>query len=138
MSIPLHEHCDREKPEEAFVWALIGLPGPRNAPLLVHPHTLGEWSKHLWELGFRHAPDDQSRVFHPPARGHHHWLNGSGQWLPQGTPRVTLPALPDVAGLTAEERAHLVRQLRDSGHLAHLVDRRESPAEESDEQESQS
>ncbi|WP_019932352.1 DUF2744 domain-containing protein [Nocardia sp. BMG111209] len=129
MSIPLHEHCDQDEPEEAFVWALIGLPGPRNSPLLVHPHTLGEWSKHLWDLGFRHAPDDQAKEYHPPARGHRHWLNGSGQWLPQGAPRATLPGLPDVTELTADERAHLVRQLRDSGHLAHLVDRQKSPAD---------
>ncbi|WP_330185014.1 DUF2744 domain-containing protein [Nocardia sp. NBC_01503] len=123
MSIPLHEHCDQDTPEEAFVWALIGLPGPRNSPLMVHPETLGEWSKHLWDLGFRHAPEDQTKEYHPPARGHHHWLNGLGQWLPQGTDRVVVPDLPDVTAMTAEERAHVVRQLRDHGDLAHLVDR---------------
>ncbi|WP_405164710.1 DUF2744 domain-containing protein [Nocardia sp. NBC_01499] len=132
MSIPLHEHCDQAKAEEAFVWALVGLPGPRNSPLMVHPDTLGEWSKHLWDLGFRHYPEDQAKEFHPPARGHHHWLNGSGQWLPQGTPRVHVPDLPEVTQLTAEERAHVVRQLRDSGDLAHLVDRQEPPAQAAD------
>lgn len=138
MSIPLHEHCDQETPEEAFVWALIGLPGPRNSPLMVHPITLGEWSKHLWDLGFRHYAEDQTKEYHPPARGHHHWLNGSGQWLPQGSEPVVVPDLPDVTQMSEEERAHVVQQLHHHGHFKHLVDTRELPesaaAAESDSQ----
>ncbi|MFE3754553.1 DUF2744 domain-containing protein [Nocardia tengchongensis] len=134
MSIPLHEHCDPDKPEEAFVWALIGLPGPKNSPLMVHPLTLGDWSKHLWDLGFRHSVDDQTKEFHPPARGHHHWLNASGNWLPTGTERIVVPDLPDVTQMTAEERAHVVQQLRERGELAHLVerDRNSAPAGEAE------
>lgn len=71
MPIPLHEDCDPDDPYEAFVWALVGLPGPRNSPLLVHPDVLRQWSKHLWDLGFRHYPDEQTKQFHPPARGSH-------------------------------------------------------------------
>ncbi|MFB7719330.1 DUF2744 domain-containing protein [Nocardia sp. NPDC056100] len=123
--IPLHEDCDPDNPSDAFIWALVGLPGPRNSPLLVHPDVLRKWSKHLWDLGFRHYPEHQSKEYHPPARGVTHWLNGAGQWADKGTPRPPETTAPDVAQLTTDERAHLVEQLRESGELKHLVDPRD-------------
>lgn len=128
MSIPMYEDCNQDNPREAFTWALVGLPGPRNAPLMVHPDVLRNWSKHLWDLGFRHDPTQQTKEFHPPARGVTHWLNGSGQWLPTGTPRAPQVSAPDMSQLTPHERAHVVQQLREAGDLAHLVDRRDIPA----------
>ncbi|PXX65384.1 uncharacterized protein DUF2744 [Nocardia tenerifensis] len=125
MSIPLHEDCDPNDPHEAFTWALVGLPGPSNSPLLVHPAVLRQWSKHLWDLGFRHYPEEQTKEFHPPARGVTHWLNGSGQWAEKGTPAPPQVSAPDMSELTDEERQHVVQQLRESGDLAHLVDRRD-------------
>ncbi|WP_405166716.1 DUF2744 domain-containing protein [Nocardia sp. NBC_01499] len=125
MSIPLHEQCNPDDPHEAFVWALVGLPGPQNSPLLVHPDVLRQWSKHLWDLGFRHCTDEQTKEYHPPARGVTHWLNGAGQWAAKGAPRAPETSAPDVTELTQEERAHLVEQLRESGELKHLVDPRE-------------
>ncbi|MBH0775020.1 phage gene 29 protein family protein [Nocardia bovistercoris] len=125
MPIPLHEDCDPDDPYEAFVWALVGLPGPRNSPLLVHPDVLRQWSKHLWDLGFRHYPDEQTKQFHPPARGVTHWLNGAGQWAEMGAQRPPETTAPDVTQLTPDERAYLVRQLRESGELKHLVDARD-------------
>ncbi|MFX0581179.1 phage gene 29 protein family protein [Nocardia nepalensis] len=127
MSIPLYDDCDPDDPHEAFTWALVGLPGPRNAPLMVHPDVLRQWSKHLWDLGFRHDPQVQTKEYHSPARGVTHWLNGSGRWVPAGTPQPPQASAPDMSQLTAEERAHVVAQLRESGDLAHLVDMRELP-----------
>jgi hypothetical protein len=129
MSIPMFEDCDPTDPHDAFTWALVGLPGPRNAPMMVHPHVLRQWSKHLWELGFRHEPEQQTKEYHPPARGGDHWLNGSGRWVPKGTPRPAPVAAPDMSQLTADERAHVVEQLRGHGALAHLVDRRDLPVD---------
>lgn len=124
MPIPLREDCNPEDPHEAFLWALVGLPGPRNSPLLVHPDVLRQWSKHLWDLGFRHDPDEQVKEYHPPARGVTHWLNGAGQWAPKDAPRPPESSAPDISELTPDERAYLVEQLRESGELKHLVDRR--------------
>ncbi|MEU2033588.1 phage gene 29 protein family protein [Nocardia amamiensis] len=128
MPIPLHEDCDPNDPHEAFTWALVGLPGPRNSPLLVHPDVLRKWSKHLWDLGFRHYPEEQTKEYHPPARGVTHWLNGAGRWAEKGTPPPPEASAPDVAQLTPDERANLVEQLRESGELRHLVDVRELDA----------
>ncbi|PXX52631.1 uncharacterized protein DUF2744 [Nocardia tenerifensis] len=125
MTIPSLDQCNPDDPNEAFVWALVGLPGPQNSPLLVHPDVLRQWSKHLWDLGFRHYPDEQTKEYHPPARGLTHWLNGSGQWAEKGAPRPAESSAPDVSELTPDERAHLVEQLRESGELKHLVDPRE-------------
>ncbi|MFC9994581.1 DUF2744 domain-containing protein [Nocardia sp. NPDC127526] len=125
MAIPLHEDCDPNDPYQAFVWALVGLPGPHNSPLLVHPDVLRQWSKHLWDLGFRHDPEQQTKEYHPPARGVTHWLNGSGQWAAKGAPRPPESSAPDITELTPDERMHLAQQLRESGELGHLVDPRE-------------
>lgn len=125
MPIPLRENCDPNNPEEAFMWAFVGLPGPKNAALLVHPDTLRQWSKHLWDLGFRHYPEDQQIEYHPPTAGQDHWLaGGGGRWVPKGTPRSPQASAPDMSQLTAAERAAVVAQLQGMGALGHLVDRR--------------
>lgn len=125
MPLPLQHECDPDDPEEAFVWALIGLPGPQNGPLLVPPQVLGKWSKHLWDLGFRHQSQLQTLEYHPAARGGEHWLGQAGHWVPLGTPMPPEITVPAVADFTPAERRDLVRQLQESGELAHLVDVRE-------------
>ncbi|WP_019932353.1 DUF2744 domain-containing protein [Nocardia sp. BMG111209] len=127
MPIPLRENCDPNKPEEAFLWALVGLPGQQRAPLTVHPDVLRKWSKHLWELGFRHYPDLQANEYHPPARGVGQWFEGAGRWLPTGTPRVARSTAPNLTELTAHESALIIEQLRANGDLDHLVDPAELP-----------
>lgn len=121
MSIPQQHECDPNNPEDAFTWALVGLPGPKNAPMIVHPMVLRQWSKHLWDLGFRHYPEEQTKEYHPPVRGTHHWLNAAGSWVEKGTPRPARVTAPNVAALTPEERADLVEQLHHHGDLSHLV-----------------
>ncbi|MFE3984781.1 DUF2744 domain-containing protein [Nocardia tengchongensis] len=127
MAIPLYQNCDQSKPEEAFIWALVGLPGQQRAPLVVHPDVLRKWSKHLWELGVRHYPDLQTKEYHHPARGAGQWMNGAGQWQPTGTPMPAHSTAPNMAELTAHERARMIEQLRANGDLEHLVDPRELP-----------
>ncbi|MEU4648153.1 MULTISPECIES: phage gene 29 protein family protein [Nocardia] len=123
MSIPQQHECDPNNPEEAISWAFVGLPGPKNAPMIVHPMVLKQWSKHLWDLGFRHHPDEQTKEYHPPIRGHHHWLNSAGTWVEKGTPQPARITAPDVGMLTQQERADLVSQLREHGDLNHLLTR---------------
>jgi hypothetical protein len=124
MAIPLQENCDPANPEEAFLWAFVGLPGPQNGPMLLPPQILGKWSKHFWDLGFRHYPCDQTKEYHPPTRGSDHWLNSAGRWVPMGTPRPAKVTIPDVHSMTVEERQALVAQLQATGDLANMVDTR--------------
>jgi hypothetical protein len=125
MALPLQHECDPNIPSEAFVWALVGLPGPRNGPLLVPPQVLGQWSEHLWNLGFRHYPEDQTLEYQPATRDGEHWLGQAGRWVPIGTPMPPEVSTPSVTEMSAEERRHLVRQLQESGELAHLIDVRD-------------
>ncbi|WP_405160071.1 DUF2744 domain-containing protein [Nocardia sp. NBC_01499] len=125
MPLPLQYECDPDDPTEAFVWALVGLPGPRNGPLLVPPQVLGQWSKHLWDLGFRHDPELQTLEYQTASRDGEHWLAQSGSWVPVGTPPPLDMTVPSVVDMSVDERRHLVRQLQESGELANLVDLRE-------------
>lgn len=128
--IPLQEHQDPDNPEEHFLWALVGLPGPRGAAMLMSPKILRKWSEHLWNAGFRHMPEHQTHEYHPPARGEQHWLNGSGRWVERGTvERAKRITAPDITHFTPEERRNLVNQLRAHGELDHLVDRGELEGE---------
>ncbi|MEV6063861.1 phage gene 29 protein family protein [Nocardia asteroides] len=125
MPLPLQSECNQDDPEEAFVWAFIGLPGPRNGPMLVPQQVLGKWAKHLWDLGFRHHPDLQQLEYHPATPGSEHWLSQAGSWVPVGTPMPPEVSMPSVLDLSMEERRELVRQLQESGELGHLVDMRD-------------
>lgn len=125
MALPLQHECDPDNPTEAFVWALVGLPGPRNGPLLVPPQVLGQWSERLWDLGFRHDPELQTLEYQPASRDGEHWLGQAGSWVPVGTPPPLEMTVPAVVDMSVEERRHLVQQLRESGELAHLIDLRD-------------
>ncbi|KZM68121.1 phage gene 29 protein family protein [Nocardia terpenica] len=123
MPVPEQHECDPSNPREAFVWALVGLPGPKqNVPLLVHPNVLEQWSEHLWQLGLRHHPEHQTREWHPPSRGQNHWINGAGRWVEAGTPRPPTVTAPDMAILSHHERAAVVAQLHQAGNLNHLLE----------------
>jgi len=129
MHIPLQEHQDPEDPETALLWALVGLPGPRTSPMLLSPKILRKWSKHLWDAGLRHHPEEQTHEYHPPARGPGHWLNGAGRWVEKGTvERAARITAPDITVFTPEERANLVSQLHAHGELKHLIDKRDIEA----------
>lgn len=127
MHIPLQEGCDPDNPEEVFLWALVGLPGPKGSPMLLSPKILRLWSKHLWDLGLRHDENEQQREYHPPARGPQHWLNGAGRWVDKGTARKPRIRTPDITMFTPEERAELVAQLHLHGDLNHLVGPTDKP-----------
>ncbi|GAB4582312.1 phage gene 29 protein family protein [Nocardia sp. IFM 10818] len=125
MPLPLQHECNQDDPEEAYLWALVSLPGPRNGPLLVPQQVLGKWSERLWDLGFRHHPELQTLEYHPSATDGEHWLAQAGAWVPIGTPRPPEVSMPSVTDLSVEERRNLIHQLQASGELAHLIDARE-------------
>lgn len=64
------DECDPEKPTEFAAWAFAGgVPDPRdsgtdkkfpNQPL-IPPQCFGVLSQMLWDFGFRHHPEEQTR-----------------------------------------------------------------------------
>lgn len=122
MSIPMQHECNADDPEEHALWALAGLPGVKGAPMILHPHHLRQWSKHLHDLGFRHHPEHQKHEYHPPLRGPKHWANQSGRWVPKGTKKPPQVVAPDMSAFTREEKADIIKQLMASGELKDIVD----------------
>ncbi|MEY8577205.1 DUF2744 domain-containing protein [Corynebacteriaceae bacterium 6-324] len=110
--IPLQQDCDVLSPQEHALWALIGLPGPgKNAPMVLPPSVLRQWSEHLWECGFRHQPDLQEIKYVPPA-SQQSWMAGAaGRWVNKD---MVLPAkvtAPDISGLSQDEKRVLLERL---------------------------
>lgn len=112
MGIPLQHECDMSSPEEHALWALVGLPGPgQHAPLVMPPAVLKQWSKRLWELGFRHDPDLQELKYVPPAADSNWVAGAAGRWV---NVNAVLPAedtAPDVSHLSADEKRVLLERL---------------------------
>lgn len=110
--IPLQVDCDVLSPEEHALWALIGLPGPgKNAPLVLPPSVVRDWSKHLWECGFRHDPSLQEKKYIPPASATT-WMAGSaGRWVSMNTELPAEVTAPDTSGLSQEEKQVLLDRL---------------------------
>lgn len=52
--IPSQQEADPHNPEEHVVWALRNMPTFAGIGAVTHPGFLRQWSKHLWECGFRH------------------------------------------------------------------------------------
>lgn len=112
MPLPLQSNCDPNDPEEHVLWATVGLPGPgKNAPLTVPPQTQREWSKHLYDCGFRHHPELQKIKYVPPP-DEVSWIQGfAGMWVPIDTPLPPEVTAPDISGLSAGEEQVLWEKL---------------------------
>lgn len=66
MPHPQQGDCDPGKPEQFASWCwAAGIPDPSpNRPMpipLVSPMIVGEISKMLWDFGFRHHPENQTK-----------------------------------------------------------------------------
>lgn len=112
MSIPLQSDCDPTNPEEHFLWALVGLPGPgKHAPLMIPSVGLRPMSQRLWDLGYRHHPELQTLKFVPPA-SETSWIAGAaGRWAPIDEVLPAEVTAPDTSGLTMEEKRVVLERL---------------------------
>lgn len=111
--LPLQSSCDPTDPSEHFLWALVGLAGPRNAPLILPPDIMRQWSKHLWECGFRHNPELQEIKFIPPVGVNVNWVQGvTGDWVDINTPLTPEQSAPDISHLSEGEKQVLLRRLQ--------------------------
>ena len=111
------ENCDPDDPKQHALWALMHLPSVGGAPMITHPQILQEWSKRLWDAGFRHNPELQTVKYITPRRGGDHVYNASGGWVPMDTPEPPQMVIPDVNRLTPEENELMIAQYRASGMI---------------------
>lgn len=109
---PTYEDCDQEKPEEAFQWALTAFPFTGSTPLLIDPHVRPEWSKLLWDLGFRHHPELQTKKVRPPLRGQQHVLNGMIEVADVDAPEPPDIVIQDPELLARHEQEVVAEKLR--------------------------
>lgn len=130
--IPTQDEADMGNPEEHLVWALRNMPALAGTGMVTHPGFLREWSKHLWECGFRHtdylaslADEDgnihvsqlpkQTIKFQQAMRGPSHIYNNAARWVGKDTPDPKPMRLQDVTKLTIQEQHVMAKQLIDNG-----------------------
>lgn len=117
MHLPTLESCDQSKPEEANLWAFVGLPGFGDSPFLVPDYLARPWSKHFHDIGFRHHPELQKRKMRKPWRGQEHSLNGAVSWVPMDSPDPDPMQLPDPAAYTDHEQEMMLERFRYLGKI---------------------
>ena len=115
--IPTREMCNQDDPRTAFKWAFVAWPLTETQPFTPPPDIAEEWSQRLWELGFRHHPDLQSKRIAAPHRGQQHPLNNSSVVVDVDAPDPEPVIIPDMTDLTAHEQAVVAEQLYQTGVL---------------------
>jgi hypothetical protein len=109
--------CDPADPEEHFLWALTQIQMGQYEVMPIQPNTARTISKHLHELGFRHHPKLQKKKLQMPVRGQQSAYNGLARWVPMEADEPDPMVLPDVRGMTSEEREWITQELKDVGHI---------------------
>ncbi|MFE7797052.1 DUF2744 domain-containing protein [Nocardia sp. NPDC057440] len=112
---PQQKDCDPTDPEQHFLWALTQIPYNHQVTQPVQPRIARVMSKHLYELGFRHHPQLQSKKLQMPYRGQQHTLNGMSVWVPMDSEAPEPPPQHNVKAMTREEQEVLKKELEDVG-----------------------
>lgn len=119
-------------PEEHALWALRNLPSFAGSGVVTHSGFLRLWSKHLWEVGFRHvdwlrslADEDgnihvsklpaQQKRFQEAFRGPHHTYNNAARWVGMNEPDPEPMRIPNIQDLTIQEKHALLYQFQAAG-----------------------
>lgn len=106
-----------DDPEEHFLFALMNIPGMGQSPMVIPLQLAKVISAHLFETGFRHVPELQTKKLLRPYRGDQTNLNPAAKWVPMDTEEPDPIVLPDIMTLTVHEREALLAQYRDQGLL---------------------
>lgn len=119
--IPFQDRADMENPDEFAAWLFIALRMQSGDTLNFHPADAAAASRQLWEAGFRHRPDLQTHRMSVPGGPEQSFLAASGgDWVEVGKAESPTAqarrAVPDISGLSLEERSALQEQLRQLGH----------------------
>ena len=113
-------------PEEFAAWVFIALRMQSGDTLNFHPLDAAAASKQLWEAGFRHHPELQSHRMSIPGGPEQSFLAASGgDWvvaMHTDTPeQKARREVPDISGLSLEQRCALEEQLVALGHFGPVV-----------------
>lgn len=114
--IPKQENCNPEDPRDAFRWAFVALPFAGSTPLIVDPNVIPDWSQLLWDLGFRHHPELQTKRVIPPPRGPE-MFNPAVLVVDKDAPDPDPVVIQDPATLNAHEQEIQLERYRQIGRL---------------------
>lgn len=113
--IPSRDNCDQADPRTAFKWAFVAWPFTKDQPFTPPSDLAEEWSQRLWDLGFRHDPDAQTKKIMPPHRGQQHPLNNTSYVVDKDEPDPAPMSIPNMEAHTVHEQAHVGEQLYRNG-----------------------
>lgn len=147
--IPSQEDADLNSPEEHVLWALRNLPTIAGVGAITHPAVLRSWSKHLWQIGFRHvdwlrklADEDgnihvsklpkQGLKFQQAFRGPGHAYNNAARWVTPDTPDPEPFQVPNIRQMTDQENYALLYQLDQAGYRLPQQPKRDTAQVEND------
>ncbi|MGW0245048.1 phage gene 29 protein family protein [Nocardia goodfellowii] len=119
---PTYENCqppegEEPDPKKIYQWALSVLPFSGSTPMIVQEQARAEWSELLYDLGFVHDPDRQTKRVQLPVRGQQHYLNGAAQIVPVDAPEPDPTIIPDPLEYTPHEQAVMAERLYHAGML---------------------
>lgn len=130
--MPSQEECNHGDPAEHFLWALRSMPAFAGSGVITHSGFLRNWSRHLWDAGFRHRDylesladehgnihvsklPEQTIRFQEAFRGPHHTYNNAARWVRKGDPDPEPVVIPNIQAMTAQEKYALAYQLKQDG-----------------------
>ncbi|WP_280395568.1 phage gene 29 protein family protein [Nocardia brasiliensis] len=123
---PTYESCQPAEGEEPdpkliFQWALGYIPFHGSTPLILQEEARAMLSQLLWDFGFEHNPEKQTKKIRLPWRGQQHYLNGSAQIVDIDDPEPDPVTIPDPLDYTAHEQAVMAERLYHAGMLGDKV-----------------
>lgn len=106
---PTVKNCNPNRPDEAFLPFLVGLPGMKGASMALPISYLRMWSTRLWGGGARRV--GRQRIFyHPPRAGEINPMFAAGEWKREKP--VPNPAHDiDISKLSVALQTELARQV---------------------------
>lgn len=124
--IPTQDRANMNDPEEFAAWVFIALRMQSGDTLNFHPLDAAAASRQLWEAGFRHHPELQSHRMSIPGGPEQSFLAASGgdwvEFMTTDTPeQLARREVPDISGLSLEQRTALQEQLTALGHFGPVV-----------------
>ncbi|OZE89985.1 hypothetical protein CH298_13465 [Rhodococcoides fascians] len=119
--IPTQAYCDPDKPEEAALWAVVGIEETPGVPMIVPESALRGLSKQLHDAGFRHHPELQTKkaiIVGAPEQEGVSWMGvGEVKWVP--IDHVDSPEV--LAAVAAEQQELLIDDDLDQASGAQLM-----------------
>lgn len=111
-SIPLQQDAADLPERDGYAWAFVSLPMQgTSATMVVQPSALTEWSRHIYDLGFRHFPELQTKKYSPGPSNENWFLGSSGSWVPMEEVLAPEVTAPDMSHLTLEEKRVIFERL---------------------------